>query len=372
MSLDTLGSSRLSALVHAAAAVAGATDLKELLIATVETAMDLTGAPYGALGVVGEHGTLVEFVYRGMDEDTADLVGELPGGRGVLGLITRTGASLRLDELADHPASSGFPEHHPPMHTFLGVPVRAGDSLYGNLYLTEKEGGFTEEDQSVVEALALIAGSAVNTLRLQRRLTRLAVAEDRERIARDIHDAIIQDLFAVGLALQANANRVSDTAIRENLVENARHIDDSIASLRKFIFDLGRPPSDQRNLRDEVEDLVTRLSLDRPADVMLQISGSFAAVRGTVIDDVLQLIREALSNALRHAEATEVTVVVTEGDDRIAVEVVDNGIGFDLTETEPGLGLANLVSRAERAEGELRIDTAPGEGTHITATIPRP
>lgn len=370
MTTAAIGQERIKALVDWAASVAAHTDLEELLAATVDAALELTGAHYGALGVLGEHGTLVQFVYRGIDEETALAIGDLPTGKGVLGLISRTGQSFRLDRISDHPASAGFPPNHPPMTAFLGVPVRAGEARFGNLYLTEKEGGFTDQDESVVEALASIAGSAVNTLRLQTRLRRLAIADDRERIARDIHDAIIQDLFAVGIALQAAASRTADHDLAAALLANATRVDDSIAALRKFIFDLGRPPADQRNLRREVDDLVHRIAEPHETDVALAITGSFLGLAGPYIDDTLQLVREALSNALRHSGATRISVEIHESSQAIGILVRDDGSGFDLTATAPGLGLANLASRTERAGGDLTIDTKPGEGTTIHATLP--
>jgi len=365
-----IGPDRVRALVDWAASVAAQTDLKNLLGATVDAAMELTGARYGALGELGEHGTLAQFVYRGIDEETARAIGNPPAGRGVLGGRRRTGQSFRLDRIGDHPASFGFPANHPPMSTFLGVPVRAGEAIFGNLYLTEKPGGFTEQDQSIVEALASIAGAAVNTLRLQSRLRRLAIADDRERIARDIHDAIIQDLFAVGISLQAMASRNADQDLAAALLANATRVDDSIAALRQFIFDLGRPPADQRNLRGEVEDLVHRVAEPHATDIALTINGAFRGLPGAYIDDTLQLIREALSNALRHSEATAITVEIHESGAGIGITVTDDGSGFDLSQTTPGLGLANLASRTERAGGELSIDTKPGSGTTIRATIP--
>jgi len=128
-------------------------------------------------------------------------------GRGVLGTITRTGECILIDDIAEHPDSVGFPQHHPTMKSFLGVPVRAGDSVFGNLYLTDKPEPFTEVDKELVESLAVIAGSAVSTARLHERLRGLALVEDRERIARELHDSVIQEIFAVGLSLQVAASQ---------------------------------------------------------------------------------------------------------------------------------------------------------------------
>ena len=361
---------RLGELVRAAAAVASQTDLEELLGATVEAAMEMTGAKYGALGVIGDHRNLVQFVHRGMDPETAERIGTLPQGRGVLGLISKEGRSYRLDDAAQHPDSVGFPEHHPVMDTFLGVPVRAGDSLFGNLYLANVEGGFTEVDQVLVEALAEIAGSAVLSIRLQDRLRRLAVVEDRERIARDIHDAIIQELFAMGLELQATRLRTDDPEVRATLGDHADRLDRVIQSLRELIFELQRPAAEQRDLRAEIDDLVTRLGTARRAQVDVTYNGVFVGLAASTVDDVLQLVREALSNALRHSGADVVSVEITSSPDAIDIEVTDDGKGFDLAGEEPGLGLSSMGARTDRAGGSLRINTAPGDGTVVTMRVP--
>jgi signal transduction histidine kinase len=362
--------SRLGELVRGAAAVASQTDLVDLLGATVEAAMELTGASYGALGVIGDHRNLVQFVHRGIDEETVEQIGSLPQGRGVLGLISKEGRSYRLDDVSEHPASVGFPDHHPPFDTFLGVPVRAGDRLFGNLYLADKADGFTEVDQVLVEALAEIAGSAVLSIRLQDRLRRLAVVEDRERIARDIHDAIIQELFAMGLELQATRLRTDDPEVRQTLQNHAERLDRVIQSLRELIFELHRPPAEQRDLRPEIDDLITRLGTARKAHVEVTYNGVFTGLTPSTIDDVLQLVREALSNALRHSGADVVSVEITASREAIDIEVSDNGKGFDLAAEEPGLGLSSMGARTDRVGGTLRIATAPGEGTVVSMRVP--
>ena len=164
-------------MVSGAAAVTATGDLSELLAATAETAREITGAKYAAIGVIGEHGTLVEFIHSGIPEELAEAIGPLPTGRGVLGTLIIEAKTIRLDRIQDHPDSSGFPPNHPPMTAFLGVPVRAGNRVFGNLYLTEKAGGFTDDDEQIVEAFAAIAGSAVASVRLQDKLRRLAVVE---------------------------------------------------------------------------------------------------------------------------------------------------------------------------------------------------
>ncbi|MEN8113185.1 MAG: GAF domain-containing sensor histidine kinase [Actinomycetota bacterium] len=361
---------RLRDLVEGAAAVAGQTDLQAILSTTVEIAMDLTGARYGALGVIGQHGTVADFVHAGFDPEIIESIGSTPKGRGVLGVVMREGHTLRLDAVSDHPDSIGFPPKHPPMGSFLGVPLRAGTNLFGSLYLTDKDGGFTDEDEALVEALAMIAGTAVRTVRLQQRLQSLAVAEDRERIARDLHDAIIQDLFAVGLSLQGQALKVVDPDVRKALEQDVESLDRTITSLRGFIFDLGAPAGEQRTLRSELRELVTRLAGPHDTEVHVAYTGSLESLPQPVIDDAIQLVRESLSNSLRHSAADRITIDIHGGDDRLALSISDNGVGFNPAEVAWGLGLTNLRERATRAGGHISIKSVSDGGTVVRATLP--
>ncbi|MDQ6855747.1 MAG: GAF domain-containing protein, partial [Candidatus Dormibacteraeota bacterium] len=182
----------------------------------VSSACELVDAQYAALGVLGpgtnvEQIRLIEFVTKGADQETIRRIGHYPVGRGILGVLIREPHPLRLHDLGGHPQSFGFPPGHPPMRSFLGVPVRIQDRVFGNLYLTEKLGGgdFTAVDEEIAIALASAAGVAIENARLQERVRQLAVLEDRERMARDLHDTVIQRLFATGLGLQALTHRAA-------------------------------------------------------------------------------------------------------------------------------------------------------------------
>ena len=359
-------------LVEAAAGVVGEVELSAVLRTTVKTAMQLTGARYGALGVLGEHGSVVDFVHHGMDPADARAVGHLPRGLGVLGTITREPETLRLDDIASHPDSVGFPEGHPEMTTFIGAPVRVGDKVFGNIYLTDKPGGFSEDDETVIEFLAVIAGSAVATLRLQERLKRSALHEDRERIARDLHDSIIQDLFAVGLGLQASVARVGrdPESVREQLEKAIDKLDETIASLRRFIFDLRPPVWARPSLEHQLERLLSELSAPHEVSVGLDFDCPPGIPDAEVADDLFAMVKEGVSNALRHGKPSVVDVRVAWEGERVRVSISDNGAGFDTDVDYEGLGLANMSERVDRSEGSLFIDSAPGRGTVVHASFP--
>lgn len=359
-------------LVETAASVAEQVELSELLRATVKTAMQITEARYGALGVLGEHGIVVDFVHSGMDPAIAREIGHLPRGLGVLGTITRQVETIRIDDIATHPDAVGFPEGHPDMTSFIGCPVRVGTKVFGNLYLCDKVGGFTEDDEVAVEFLAITAGTAVSSLRLHERLRRAALHEDRERIARDLHDSIIQDLFAVGLGLQSSATRVeSDPAgVRSQLDGAIDKLDETIAALRRFIFDLRPPIWARPSLEHELRRLLDQLA--EPHDIAIGFDFDLpdGVPDGDVSDDLIAVVKEAVSNALRHAGATSVDVRVALEGDRVRISVSDDGAGFDTQAGSDGFGLTNMGERVDKVAGSLFIDSVPGRGTIVHASFP--
>ena len=287
----------------------------------------------------------------------------------MLGTLINRSETIRIDDVHTHPDFAGYPNHHPQMTSFLGVPVRAGDQVFGNLYLADKPGGFSEDDEVLVEALAAIAGGAVATARLHQRLTRLALVEDRERIARDLHDAVIQDLFAVGLELQGLSLTVEDTRIANKLADAVERLDEAIGSLRTFIFDLRSLADALLDPARTITDLVTRLV--RPAQMTADVTvGDLGEVSPARFHDLLQMLREAASNAARHAETDRVEVDDRREGDFLVAEVVDRGQGFDPETVERGMGLDNLWERASEIGGEVRIDSSPGAGTRVTIRVP--
>lgn len=364
----------MAALIEGAAAVTASADLVEVLWATVETARETTGAQYAALGVIGEHATLVEFLHIGFEPGIAESIGHLPVGRGVLGTLIHSAKTIRLDRLQDHQDSTGFPPNHPKMETFLGVPVRVGDRVFGNLYMTEKPGGFTADDETLVEALAVIAGSAVANARMQQRTRRLAVVEDRERIARDLHDAIIQDLFAVGLVLQGLALRMDEDRDRHDLEAAVTRLDEAIASLRKFIFDLRPPVWRERGLAVVLTDIVRQLADPHGVEVDVSVAEDLALddnrLANDVVEDISQIVRELTSNALRHSNTSKVHVRVDRGTGFVVITVADTGVGFDPAKVTEGLGLRNVRRRAGKSGGKTTVTSRLGEGTTVDVVLP--
>ena len=347
-------------------------ELQELIEVTIDAAVDLTGARYGALGVVNQHGRVTAFHQKGLSPGEADLIGERPIGRGVLGDISSHGESVRAVDITEHDGYTGIPAHHPKISSFLGVPVTAGGQVFGNLYVTNRENPFEEDDEVVMRSLAVAAGAGINAIQMSRELRNRAVIEDRDRIARDIHDSIIQNLFALGLGLQSQSGRTGDPEVRASLDASSKAIDAAIEDLRLLIHDLHQDVDRKASLAEEVDGLVLRLSSPYKIPVDVSYRGAVPALGEGVLDDVLQIVREATSNALRHSGGTAVLVTITADQRSMFISVSDDGVGFNVAATSRGLGLANMRTRARRAGGDIDIVSSGGSGTSVEARIPVP
>ncbi|MFF1251582.1 GAF domain-containing protein [Pseudarthrobacter sp. NPDC058329] len=519
---------QINGLLGAVVALAEDLSLEAVLDRLVRSACSLVRAKYGALGVIGEDRSLSHFITVGIDEDGTRSIGDLPTGHGVLGLLIREPKPLRLHDLGQHPIASGFPRNHPPMKSFLGVPVRVRDVVFGNLYLTEKDGGhdFTAEDEDLAVALAAAAGVAIQNARLfedsKRRQkwleagmelsSRLIIAPqpgdldnlglvagtalelsdsvmavvavpngngllrcraslgvqglqsgqelmvsaavsagletgksfvakdprqvfddevaeklgsvlvcamghgsnngvlllarpqgspvysqsevessslfgsriglaldlarvhelheqnllftDRERIARDLHDLVIQRLFAAGLGVQSLRRFTLDPVAHERIAAVTSELDDTIRKLRDTIYSLRTGEDEQEPLTSRLLRVVQETSRSYAVAPKVNIAGQMdGAVPENVAGHLLSALSEGLSNAMRHSKADDVRVTVTAGAEQVELLITDNGQGFD----EPPLvsGLANMRHRAKVLGGTCSIQSAPGKGTRV-------
>ncbi|NQE68717.1 sensor histidine kinase [Nocardia gamkensis] len=503
----------------------------DTLRALVRTATRLVDARYGALGVRGHGDRLVEFIFQGVDDLTPAHIGRAPRGQGVLGLLLAHPRPIRLDDLSEHSASVGFPPGHPPMGSFLGVPVRVGEEIFGNLYLTEKAGGqpFTDDDEAVVLALAAAAGIAIENARLyesartrqawieatrdiateflagtapdlvlaqvvararaltgsqqallavvapatppdeatelvvaqwfgpgpgpervriagtvtgtaftqrapvqvpeaaaedlgaavgpagpalvlplqtadlalgvliiarppgappypgdlieltaaftdqaalamqlaetQRRMRELDVLADRDRIARDLHDHVVQRLFAVGLGLRATAARTQDPEVRQRLSAEMDGLQEVVQEIRTSIFDLhGGDP-----LRRRLEDAIRQQTADGAFRTSVRFVGPLSVVGDALADHAEAVVRESVSNAVRHSGGNRLAVEITVGDE-LTVLVEDNGAGMPAEVTSSGL--ANLAQRASMSDGRCTVGRTESGGTRVHWSAP--
>lgn len=506
-------------LLEAVTAISSDLDLASVLTRIVEAATALTGARYGALGVIGGDGELVEFLTTGLDDRTRALIGDLPHGRGILGVIIEDPSGLRLADLSAHHSSVGFPPNHPPMTSFLGMPVRIRGTVFGNLYLTEKSGGgpFTAADESLVEELARTAGYVISNARsfalserrrqwleasaelaellqppvdlttalrqivstarqvsqaqavalwsslgpdhdtvsvapdadvdrvhgllaagrdlpgpgtgspvvtttvdgvplvvvpLRSHLApvtalvavvrpdsalldvqgrdlfagfadqvalsldrtqaladrqELAVISDRERIARDLHDIVIQRLFATGLQLQGVAAMIGDGAVSERLDRSVGDLDDTIKAIRGTIFELQDRRGD--SLRASVRNLVKEYVPVLGFTPVVRTSGPVDTVVPPALgSQLLAVLREAVSNVARHALADSTEVDVSVAADRLELRVADDGVGLPSEVTESGL--RNARRRAVDLGGTLEVSPVGERGTLLVWRVP--
>jgi signal transduction histidine kinase len=258
------------------------------------------------------------------------------------------------------------------MTNFLGAPVHVGDRVFGNIYLADKPDGFTDQDATALELLAVTAGAAVATLRLQERLRRAALQEDRERIARDLHDSIIQDLFAIGLGLQTVMGHLGPDAevVRNRVTDAVDRLDGTIGALRRYIFDLRPPVWARPSLASEIHRLITELSEPFGVEVGVDVDCPPDTPEPPLSDHIVAVVKESVSNALRHSHAHTVDVRVVCDGSRVLINVADDGVGFDPTAEHGGLGLRNVAQRVAAVGGEYVLDTAPGQGTVVTVWLP--
>ncbi|MCU1499317.1 MAG: putative signal transduction histidine kinase [Acidimicrobiales bacterium] len=369
------GPRQLRRLLQAVNSMGANLELEVVLRRLTETAVDLLGARYGALGVLNAERThLSDFITVGLDDDQRAVIGELPKGHGILGLLIADPRPLRLPDLNEHPESFGFPPNHPPMTSFLGVPVFVGDTVYGNLYLTDKTDAgdvFTDVDEELAVALAAAAGTAIEKARLHARVRELDMVEDRERIARDLHDTVIQQLFATGLTLQSAIRLAQPLPLVASRIEQAvNDLDLVVRQVRTSIFELHAGPSAENGLRQQVVAVGDALTEALGFSPTIHFEGPIdAAVPPEVAVHLLAVIGEALTNIARHAQSPTAAISISVADGWVHVTINDLGVGPGRPR-DGGHGLANMAARAAELGGESVVEPGPDGGTRVTWTVP--
>jgi signal transduction histidine kinase len=367
------------ALIEAGLTLAAELDLDRVLQRIVELAVEITGARYGALGVVGDDGAIASFLTVGIDDATRAAIGPTPSGHGIIGLLMEEGRPIRLRDIAAHPRAYGFPPHHPEMRSFLGAPIRALGRTFGNIYLTEKQAApeFDDEDEAALVVLATQAGVAIENARLyaemqhaQRELRRLEVLEERERIAKELHDGVIQSLFAVGMGLQGAAALAGDPDLARRIEHAVEEIDRAIRDLRNYIFGLRPGILADRRLDAALRELATGFEERSGVVTAVAVDETVAAELSSAAADVVQVAREALSNVGRHAQAATCRLSLRRSREGAVLEVDDDGVGFDPSTSSGGMGLENLRDRVEAIGGGFDVTSGPTTGTTVRAVFP--
>jgi signal transduction histidine kinase len=368
---------RLAGLDEATRAIAGELDLDRVLQLIVDRVRELVEARYAAVGIADAMGRMERFITSGISPERRALIGPLPRGHGLLGTIIREGVSLRIPEIRQHPDSYGFPPNHPPMQSFLGVPVLVAGKPIGNFYLTEKVGAseFSAQDQELVEMFAVHAGIAIQNARLHQRVQELAIVDERLRISRDLHDGIIQSIYAVGLSLEDVPEMLSeDPAEATARIDRAiDRLHTTIRDIRAFIVGLAAPAD--VTLAEAIGAVVAEMPTTPGLTIEPDLAGA-DEVEGRLTQEatheLLQIVREALSNIARHSRATHAPLSLRVADDVLVLTIADDGRGFDPEARLAAghLGLANLRNRVATIGGRLSIESEAGKGTRIIVRLP--
>jgi signal transduction histidine kinase len=369
---------RLIALHKASLELVKDVSLDHLLERIAKVACEQADARYAALGVLDEDGKLVKFITVGMTDDEIKRIAHPPVGKGLIGELMDTENPLRLPVIQEHPRSSGFPANHPPMVSFLGVPIRATNQQLGQIYLTEKIGAseFTADDEKIIQMLAAYAAAAIQNARLHENTHRLAVLEERERIGMDLHDGIIQAIYGVGLSLESALHSFEDDPqdAKTRVQRSIESLNQAIRDLRGYILDLRPRQMGNEGLMSGLKRLITEFRANTLANVQL-------AANENELNDLPQahsmvlfhISQEALANIAKHAKAKQVAITLWSTDERVLMEIHDNGKGFEMEKMNAsiGHGLANMQTRVRAVGGDVDISSVIDEGTTVLTWVPR-
>jgi signal transduction histidine kinase len=369
---------RLIALHEASLELVKDVSLDHLLERIAKVACEQSDARYAALGVLDEDGKLVKFISVGMKDEEVKQLAHPPVGKGLIGELMNTKVPLRVPVIQDHPRSVGFPPHHPPMVSFLGVPIRTANAQLGQIYLTNKIGSpeFTSDDEKIIQMLAAYAAAAIQNARLHENTRRLAVLEERERIGMDLHDGIIQSIYGVGLSLESALHSFHEDPqdAKTRVQRSIESLNQAIRDLRAYILDLRPRQMGSEGLLSGLNRLITEFRANTLAKV--QITGSDNDIKDlpqAYSMALFHICQEALANTAKHAKATQVDISLWSTEERVLMEVHDNGKGFEMEKMNAtiGHGLANMQTRARSVGGDVDLSSVIGEGTTVLAWVPR-
>jgi signal transduction histidine kinase len=297
----------------------------------------------------------------------------LPLGQGLLGLLLTEPETIRLENMRQDPRSVGFCEHHPRMTSFLGVPIISKGRHLGNLYLCDRRDGqpFSAEDERMTELLAAHAAVAIENAQLSEQMQKLAVIEERDRIAMELHDGIIQSIYAIGIKLElTRLTLVEKPAVAEQIMGANQDLNRVIEDIRGYIRNLRTAADFSLTLHDQLDEIAEGFREVSSARLIVHMPRSITSLTEDRVHAIVQIAREALSNVVRHAQASEVRLEIRQTPTHLTLVIADNGKGIPMERQTEGRGLRNIEQRVRIAGGELQIDSAPGSGTTVTVTLP--
>ena len=368
---------QLGAFNEATLTITAELSLDRVLQRIVHLARELVSARYAALGIPDGHGGLEQFLTSGLDEEQIARMGHPPRGIGLLGELMHSTRPMRVARIADDPRSAGFCENHPVMTSFLGVPIVSKGTLLGTLYLTDKIGAdeFSEDDEQLIVMLAAHAAIAIENARLYQQVQRLAVLEERDRIGMDLHDGIIQSIYAVGLMLEySNLLLDEDTAAaKAKLGQSITSLNEVIRDIRNYILDLRPQRFQGQDLPSALFEMIRAFRANTliQADLRVDSEGDLGLTQGQAAG-LFHIAQEALANIAKHSRARLVLVVVARDGTQVTLTIQDNGRGFERAHVRAyeGHGLRNMEARARLLGGRLSVQSEMGQGTIVVVSVP--
>lgn len=365
----------LAAINEASLALASELDLASVLQRVVDSSRKVATARYGALAMLDDEGKIAEFITSGISAEERALMDKLPEGKGLLGAVIQNGETLRVDRIADDPRSSGFPPHHPVMTSFIGLPIVYEGRILGDLYLTDKHGGepFAKQDEEMLRTFAAHAAITIENARLYQHVQDLAVLEERDRIGMDLHDGVIQSLYATGLTLENCLEDLDQdpSQVQPQLQKVILQLNQTISDIRSYIFNLRPTVLADTDLAGAVGGLLRELKVNALMDVqLLEESGACRGLSETQITALFHIAQESLTNVRKHAQADSVKARLEQENGVFRMTITDDGVGFDLTRQGSGQGLHNMRERVEALGGELDVQSEEGGGTRLTVEVP--
>ncbi|HET6597984.1 MAG TPA: GAF domain-containing sensor histidine kinase [Anaerolineales bacterium] len=375
-------SEQLAALHKAALILTKEVDLATVLQRVVDEARGLAEAQYGAVGVLNEDGNYIDqFITSGITTQQRALLGQPPRGHGLLGVLIRTGEPIRIPSISEDPRSVGFPPHHPPMRSLLGVPISFQGEILGDLYLTDKLSpagkvtAFSEQDQQLLEMFATQAAIAIKNAQFHRQSQQLTLLQERDRFGMDLHDGVIQSIYGIGLMLEEAHDRFeTDAEGGKDLVSQAvEGLRRTIHDIRNYILDLRPERFQGRDLREGLAELAREVRAHSFLSIDIQVATEdLPRLSPEQTVEILHIIREALTNVRKHARASQVDIHIGSRSDALLLTIADNGIGLDLGLIDKGAGhgLHNMQERAQALGGKLSFTNPESGGTSVQLEIP--
>jgi signal transduction histidine kinase len=363
---------RLKEISSAVMFAAEGRETEQVLERIAQISAELVHARYAALGVPNKDGGLRYFKVSGMTPEQVAKLPHLPHGKGLIGAIMQERRPIRLERMQDDSRSAGFCAQHPHMQSLLGVPIQIGQQLFGVLYLSDREDGqpFSEDDEVLIETMAGYAALAIAGTYLSDQQSRLKLLEERERIGMELHDGVIQSLYALGMHL--DLIRTSEQPNSDDLKPIIAGLDQVIEDIRYYILNLKSRSYHQKTVRQYFDEILGRLHIPASVKVETDIPDTVPPFTPATFESICLIANEAISNAVRHANANVIQIGVRQTENDYRIIITDNGQGFNPNNTthQQGLGLSNIQQRARLYGGQINIRSVANEGTTVQIIIP--